>query len=180
MRLFIAITPPEEVRDRLAGLCTGLADIRWVAAENMHITLAFLGEVDGSRAADVDAALAAIEQPAFPLRVCGLDIFAARRRVRVIYAAIAPSDALLHLHKGVLSALAPLEIGEPERKRKFKPHITLARPGRALARLENWLHERAGFTTPPFMAERFTLYESILGTGGAHYRPLRHYDLCSR
>ncbi len=180
MRLFAAITPPEDVRDRLASLCNGLPGVRWVAAENMHITLAFLGEVDGAMAADIDAALETIVSSPFSLQIDGFGIFSDRRRVRVLYAAIAPSVALSRLHRRILSALAPLGIEALDTVRKFTPHITLARPGRAPGRLESWLHERAGFTTPPFPVDCFSLYESILGDGGAHYRPLRHYDLCSR
>ena len=64
MRLFVAISLPEDVRDELARLGHGLPGARWVAPENLHLTLRFIGEVDADEAHDIDAALAAL--PAKP------------------------------------------------------------------------------------------------------------------
>ena len=46
IRLFVAVDLPEGVRDRLAGLCAGLAGVRWVEPQNLHLTLRFIGEVE--------------------------------------------------------------------------------------------------------------------------------------
>ena len=68
MRLFVGLALPEPVRWQLGLLCTGLPGVRWVPPENFHITLRFIGEVDGGTLHDVDAALAGIRAPrAYPL-----------------------------------------------------------------------------------------------------------------
>ena len=58
MRLFVALDLPEDLRDRLTHLQQGVPAARWVPPENMHLTLRFIGEVDGHQARDIDAALA--------------------------------------------------------------------------------------------------------------------------
>ena len=64
MRLFIGIPLPQEVRERLAGLSGGLPGAKWIAPDNLHLTLRFLGEVDGAQATDLDAALSWYEKAA--------------------------------------------------------------------------------------------------------------------
>ncbi|HET6224144.1 MAG TPA: 2'-5' RNA ligase family protein, partial [Dongiaceae bacterium] len=55
MRLFVALSLPEDVRWQLSLLCSGLPNVRWVPPENFHITLRFIGEVDGGEMQDIDA-----------------------------------------------------------------------------------------------------------------------------
>src|SRR3546814_4266599 len=63
MRLFVALALPDHLRSRLAELCSGLPGARWVAPENLHLTLRFIGEVDGRDAEDIDVALSGIRLP---------------------------------------------------------------------------------------------------------------------
>ena len=65
MRLFVALALPETVRWQLRLLSGGLPGARWVEPENFHITLRFIGEVDGAEFHDIDAALAGIRAPSF-------------------------------------------------------------------------------------------------------------------
>src|SRR3546814_10299786 len=64
LRLFIALPLPEDIRGRLAGICNGVPGARWVAPENMHLTLRFIGEVGHGEADDIDAALSTMRVPA--------------------------------------------------------------------------------------------------------------------
>ena len=60
-RLFVALPIPDDVADSLGAMQGGVPDANWVPSENFHITLAFIGEVDGGMAQDIDAALATID-----------------------------------------------------------------------------------------------------------------------
>src|SRR5574338_362179 len=110
MRLFVALALPEEIRWQLRLLCGGLPTgngsvNRWVPPENFHITLRFLGEVDGRDAHYVDAALAGIRAPRFSLRLKGVDAFTSGQRVKAVYAGVEKQPALQHLHDKIESAV---------------------------------------------------------------------------
>ena len=176
MRLFVALSLPEDVRERLTALGNGLPGARWVAAENLHLTLRFVGEVDNAAAHDLDDMLSAIDAPSFELTLQGLATFGDGARLRVLYAAVAPSPALLHLQAKVESAV--MRAGLPIERRKFKPHVALARfkgdPGPKLGR---YLEERSLLRVGPFPIESFVLYSSLLGAEGPHYTEEVVYDL---
>ena len=67
MRLFVALSLPEQTRQRLAQISRGLPGARWVEEHNLHLTLRFLGEVERPQAHDIDDALSRVQAPAFPL-----------------------------------------------------------------------------------------------------------------
>ncbi len=176
MRLFVGIPLPEASRQALTGLCSGLPGARWVAPENMHITLRFIGEVPGAEAEDVDAALAAIRQPAFTLRLAGIDNFASRAKVRSLWAGFAPSAVLVRLRDKVESAI--VRAGYDPEGRKFTPHVTIARFKKTPpARVGAFIEDVVGFPMEPFAVRHFTLFESILGRQGAHHRAVAEYPL---
>ena len=127
MRLFVGLTLPSPIRRSLRSLCSGLPGARWVDEANLHMTIRFIGEVDGGSAAgeDLDAVLAAVRAPGFELAFDGLGSFASRRRVRAVWAAAEPAPALLRLHDKI--ELAVVGAGFEPQHRKFKPHVTLAR-----------------------------------------------------
>jgi 2'-5' RNA ligase len=176
MRLFVAIALPEDLRTRLAGLANGLPGARWVSPENLHLTLRFLGELDGGQAADVDEALSGLRVPGFPLAIEGLSHFGVGRKIRQLWAGVAPNPALVRLHGKVEQAV--IRSGLPPEPRKFKPHVTLARfkssPG---AKLGDYLAEYALFRAAPFPVDRFVLYSSFLSANGAIHRPEAEYPL---
>lgn len=176
MRLFVAIALPDEQRARLAKLASGLPRARWVAEENLHLTLRFLGELDGNEAGDVDAALAGIRMPRFELQLEGVSHFGEGRKLRSLWAGIQANSALVRLRDKVEQAV--VRAGLAPEKRKFKPHVTLARfksnPG---VKLYDFLAEYALFRAEPFKVESFTLYSSFLSANGAIYRPEAEYRL---
>lgn len=177
MRVFVGIPLPEDIRERLGGLCSGLPSARWVSAENMHITLRFIGEIDEVVVEDVDASLSEIRMPAFPISICNLGCFERGRKVHTIWAGVEETETIGRLHEKVDIALVRTGF-EPE-GRKFKPHITLARiRGRVPARrIGEYLQVCDGFFAGPFVADRFTLFRSHLGRGGAFYERLVDYPL---
>ncbi|MBT7486354.1 MAG: RNA 2',3'-cyclic phosphodiesterase, partial [Rhodospirillales bacterium] len=75
MRLFVGLALPSDIRLRLQALCSGIAGARWVKPENMHITLRFVGDVNGEDVEDLNDALADISCPPFNLSLAGVDFF---------------------------------------------------------------------------------------------------------
>lgn len=176
LRLFVALSLPEALRLRLAGLSAPLPGARWVPDENMHLTLRFLGEVDEDVAHEVDLLLARITAPGFELALNGLGSFGSRGRVRAIWAGVAKSPALLHLQDKVESAC--VRAGLPPEARRFHPHITLARcRDTKEARAAHYIAHHDGFVLPPFAVESFTLFSSSMGRDGAVYTPEVVYPL---
>ncbi|MCG8510634.1 MAG: RNA 2',3'-cyclic phosphodiesterase [Rhodospirillales bacterium] len=176
MRLFVGLPLPEEIRERLGQLCSGLPDARWVRPENLHVTLRFIGEVDDDVAEDLDSALRALRVANFSVTLDGLGSFSRGRRVHAVWAGVEAGEAIGHLHEKVESAIVRAGF-EPE-GRKFTPHVTLARlKGTPVRRIAEFMESRNGFFAGPFMAGRFTLFRSHLGHGGAHYEALEDYPL---
>ena len=176
MRLFVALALPEELRQQLADLQRGLREARWVAPENIHLTLQFLGEIDGGLAGDIDTALTQLRQEAFAIRLEGLGTFGEGRHLRVLWAGVAPSQALLRLQSKVVRASETAGF-QPE-GRRFKPHVTLARFKRASgAGLSDYLGSHGAFKSAPFPVREVLLYSSHLTRAGAIYRPEARYPL---
>lgn len=176
MRLFVAITLPDDLRSRLAELSSGLPGARWVEPENLHITLRFIGEVQGNEAEDIDAALSSVRSRPFPVTLAGMGDFGDERRLRSLWIRVEPNEALERLQAKVEQAVR--RAGQPPEKRKFKPHVTLARfkshPG---GKLETYFAERALFRAPPFEVTSFTLYSSFLSGQGPIYSAEAVYPL---
>ncbi len=78
IRLFVGIELPEDLRRRKALIQTGVESAKWVAEENIHLTLRFIGEVAGDVAGDAAEALATIHATPFPLTVDGAGHFESR------------------------------------------------------------------------------------------------------
>ncbi len=176
IRVFVGIPLPEDLRLRLAGLCAGVPGAKWVAPENLHLTLRFIGEVEETLAEDVDAALARLSTPAFTLTFDRVDAFGSGRRARVLWVGVERNPALERLHDGVEAAV--VRQGLEAESRKFTPHVTLARlKGTASARLGGYLSAHGGFRHGPVPVDRFTLFSSRLGKTGAVYFEEATYPL---
>jgi len=168
-RLFIAIDPPEAVLEQLALLCCGLPDARWVPPDQMHLTLCFIGEVDGAAFLDIREALAGIIAVPFDLRVRGVGFFPPRGQPRVVWAGIEHCEPLMTLQRKMVTLL--LRMGIELENRKYTPHLTLARLQHTpAAKVGKYLTENGLFSGDSFTMDRFTLYSSLLGRKGAsHY-----------
>lgn len=176
MRLFVGLSLPGDIRARLRGLEGGLSGARWIADENLHLSLRFIGDVTGGVERDIELALQSVTGPRFDVTLAGLGTFARRSRVHSVWAGVEQPDAVSALRDRIESALVRLGL-EPEH-RKFTPHVTLARMKKGGARAAGlYLETHAWFQAPPFTVEYFTLFESRLGHGGARYSVYRDYPL---
>lgn len=176
VRLFVALALPAELKARLALLVGGIQGVRWVPPENYHLTLRFIGEVERWRAEEVDAALATIRAPAFELALRGVGHFEKGGRICALWAGAERNDGLSFLQAKVETALQRAGF-EPERRR-FAPHVTLARTERAAPeKLIAFMQATNLFRATPVMVEHFTLFSSHLGKSQALYVPEVEYDL---
>lgn len=168
-RLFVAIDPPPGIREQLGTLCCGLPGARWVEPEQLHLTLRFIGDVDGSVLIRVQEILAAVRVGAFSLRLEGIGFFPPRGSPRVVWVGIRKNEQLLHLHNRIESVL--VRAGLAPEDRKFSPHITLARlKNTPASRIGAYLAQHGLFITEEFQVNEFLLYSSVLNSRGA-----RHY-----
>jgi 2'-5' RNA ligase len=171
LRMFFALWPDPVARDSLASLArdtAAQAQGRAPAAENLHLTLAFLGDVASNRIAILQAiglAAAAAAQP-FALT---LDRVGAFRAAGITWAGASSTPPKLeHLVRFLASALA--EEGFSTERRAFQPHLTLARRCRRPTNVE--------IATPIAWAiERITLNASVPESGGPRYRELGSWQL---
>lgn len=131
MRLFIAINLPADVREMLwevtAPLRAARYPVRWVAADAIHLTLKFLGEVEAAREDEIAGGIAAAVGGAklFPLPVGGFGAFPSAQRPRVVWVGLEPVPPLELLQHRVEQEMERL--GFPTEGRPFHPHLTLGR-----------------------------------------------------
>ncbi|MGB4610879.1 MAG: RNA 2',3'-cyclic phosphodiesterase [Saccharofermentanales bacterium] len=128
MRLFIAINFNTEIRSRLVKLCEELRNDstkgRFSLPENLHLTLAFLGECDEKQAAAAKTAMDAVEFQPFAINIGCTGRFR-RRGGDIWWAGVSDSKELTTLYDNLTNKLT--EFGFQIEKRKFSPHITLGR-----------------------------------------------------
>jgi 2'-5' RNA ligase len=174
-RLFVAIRPPQEVRDLLIDAMDDSPALRWVGDEQLHLTLRFIGEVERPLANDVAAALGRIRSPAFELAVTGIGRFE-QRKGGALWAGVEPRPPVADLAAKVERACVQAGL-EPER-RAFHPHITLARWNRRNAEAVTPFERRhADLASAPFPVHRFMLFESHLSRHGPLYEEVAAYPL---
>ena len=176
-RLFVAIRPPEPIRDLLIDAMDDSADFRWQDDEQLHLTLRFIGEVDRPLAEDLAArARPGSARRSFTLRIAGTGRFEQRSSRRSC--GPASSRRRRSPRSPPRSSAPAVGVGlEPER-RAFHPHITLARwKGRRTREVADFLERTRGLASDPFEVDRFILFESRLSRHGAHYEEVASYGL---
>jgi 2'-5' RNA ligase len=177
MRLFVALSIPESVARSLMLLQGGIPGARWQAREQLHLTLRFIGEVDGRNARALEDALAAIDAPAFEMQFHGVGQFG-NRQPHSLWAAARSNDLLGHLQRKVDTAIR--RAGQPQDAHRFTPHVTLARLRHPeLDKVREWLTVHALYTSDGFEVGAFCLYSSKLTSDGSIYRVEQEYPLRS-
>jgi 2'-5' RNA ligase len=177
IRLFVGLALPDSLRQRLAVLAGGLPAARWTPPENLHLTLRFIGDIDEITADEIDANLKILRLPAFPLEIGGLGTFNAGRRSYTLWVGAKYPPALRHLQEKIESAVT--RAGCPPERRRFQPHITLAKlKDPPLGRLQDYIAGHNLFQAT-IAVSSFTLFSSQLGHGAPVYRAERDYPLAA-
>jgi RNA 2',3'-cyclic 3'-phosphodiesterase len=172
-RLFVALRPTQQQRDRLLGIMGSDPTLRWQHEDRLHLTLRFVGEVDGRQADDLALALGSISGPQPSIGFSGLGSFG--NPPTSIWAAVVRDQALLQLQARIERAVQ--RAGLPPERRAFTPHVTLARLSRRTLLRPEVIAAMAGLSIPAAQADHFILYESSLGRAGANYHPIARFML---
>lgn len=172
MRMFVAVVPPEDVLEDLAGFLEPRQDddrLRWTRPGSWHVTLAFMAHVPERALDELVERLgrAGRKRAALSLRVAGAGAFPGVARARVLYAGIDGSaedlEELRRLSVGVRAAAN--KSGAPAAGQVFRPHLTVARM-RHPVEATRWLRVLETYAGRPFDVDEFVLVRSHLAQGG--------------
>jgi 2'-5' RNA ligase len=166
-RLFTALEIPRDAALSLSLLRGGLPGARWIDVENYHITLRFIGDVEGHVADEIANALDRVRRPSFSLTLSGVGAFGSRKPHSVYAGTRASPD--LNALQGEIDRICQ-RLGVAPDPKKFTPHVTLARlrnssPGE----VAGYLSARGNFSAAPFRVGRFVLMSSRESVGGGPY-----------
>ncbi len=133
LRLFFAIWPPHELRERLWGSLASLRrarpGVRWVPPERYHVTLRFLGDTSAALLPSLKLAADSLgHEGAFRIGLTGTGVFPPRGAPRVYWVGLTPGP-LTRMRRALDQALA--REGIAPGRRAFKPHLTVGRTRRA-------------------------------------------------
>lgn len=182
IRTFIAVDIPGAVRSKIVKLQHELKQerehISWAPAQNIHLTLKFLGDVEESILPHIIKELATVcaMQTPFDFEIKNLGFFPNPERARVLWVGIdSPGKHLAELAKKIESGL--IQFGFSKENRKFNPHLTI---GRVKSRLRNSFIEKVEekfFFGGKIAAGEIAVIKSDLKPTGAIYTPLARIKL---
>lgn len=170
-RYFLGIPFPEEVRKELKRFTPARSGgIRPTAENKFHLTLHFLGPLNGQHLAAVVDEMQRLEAAAFSLTIAGAGQFPERGRARVLWAGVEPSAALTELHRRTAEMLATA-IGFTAEKRRYSPHITLARCQSSVRQreLERFQQQTKALQIANIVVDSVVLFRSQPQQRGAGY-----------
>lgn len=166
-RLFTALEIPRNAAMSLSLLRGGLPGARWIDVENYHITLRFIGDVDGRTADEIVDRLDRIDRPEFQLNLTGMGFFGSKKP-HSLWAGVTHNPEMYALQAEIERICQ--RIGLPPDPRKFSPHVTVARMKNArVDDVVHYLEGRGNFLTSPFTVPRFVLLSSRELVGGGPY-----------
>lgn len=171
MRLFVALVPPEDAvahLDSFLDVRRAAAPMRWASAEQFHVTLAFMAEVEERRLDDLAERLAraAARRTPFDTRIAGGGAFPDVARARVLWAGLDLDESgrteLDRLATGCRAAAnrAGIAVGG----QRFRAHVTLARLGQP-TEVSDWVRLMDTYAGPGWRIDRIALVASYLGEG---------------
>lgn len=185
MRLFVAVEPPQPVRDHLQQALDGLdgaaartlGGLRPVGSGRCHVTLTFCGDVGQRQRADLEARLARAvsRHPAPRLRLAGAGAFPQTTRAQVVWVGL-DGDVQGLERIAASTCAAARRTGVPVDDRRFRAHLSIARC-RPEADVRDLVAAMAGYRGPEWVADRLCLVRSRLGRGPAAYETIAAWPL---
>lgn len=174
MRAFIGLpiepTAQRDLYDAAEEMRRQNDGVKWVPAENYHITVLFLGDIDGSEESLITGLLDTLpELNQTDAEITGVVRFPPSGSPRVIAGGVGQGGELCSQIYRLTAGMLP---GYAERRR-YTPHVTLGRVRRGSRPTGPYLITKK----VAFRISRLVLYESILGSGGARYREIHQVPL---
>jgi 2'-5' RNA ligase len=183
-RTFVAVELGPDIRGRAQQVIRRLqpvaGDVKWVAPENMHWTLQFLGEVNDLEipaVCDVVTTAVATLEP-FELKIRGAGAFPSAEQPRTLWLGAGQgTNEMVTLQLAIELGLE--QLGFRGEKRRYTPHITLGRAGRnhPPRELAEELAALADFAAGTMLVDEITIFASLLTREGPEYRALAHASL---
>jgi RNA 2',3'-cyclic 3'-phosphodiesterase len=176
IRLFAALSVPEDIGTALLARQGGIEGARWRPLEALHVTLRFFGEVREDVAGDLDAELLGVSGRGFEIELAGAGSFADGDDIHAVWAGVRENPALTRL--AAACEAAARRAGLPPDKRRYRPHVTLAylrRPDPA--EVARWIQANNLLKSPAIRIDRFGLYSSTLTKDGSFYDLEAEYRL---
>lgn len=170
MRLFFALLPPLQLVETLGALMHGVKGARWQSAEQLHLTLRFVGDVPDTLAEDLAAVLPSKIDEAPAISLSGVGYFERGHWPSALWVRALPREPLAQLHRKLDRACQTFGL-QPER-RAYLPHMTVARLSRDAGPIDQWLARHAGFSAGPLPFPRCSLMQSVPAGNAMQYEAL--------
>ncbi len=163
-RLFVAVPLPEGIKERILDLRSTIPGARWMGSEQLHLTLKFIGEVEGHTVTLIQEHLASVSHRPFSLQFRGVGSFFPG----VLWTGTAHSEGMISLRKKIETTM--FNAGIQRERRKFFPHVTIARLHNSpQTSVKRFLKNNDSFRTDSFVVDTFVLFSSVLKPSGAVY-----------
>ncbi len=168
VRLFVGLEIPDTLAHALDQARGGVEDVHWQRDDQLHLTLAFIGDVSKNIMREIEGELARVSFDPFELCLNGVGMFGKIGNPKALWANVEDKKPLQHLHEKIMQVLDPLDLGLDHRK--YKPHVTLARfKKNAQSRVGDWLVLNEGLKSPSETVQHFSLFSSELTNDGSYY-----------
>lgn len=174
-RLFFGLELPPEIKARLLKIRSAVPGAKWQGAEQLHITLLFMGAVSQEDLEAMAGSARGIKSEPFLLDVAGIGCFGQPQRPKNLWAGVQPEAPVAGLNKSLGALMERRGFGAE--RRVFRPHITLARFKRQAGSVEPLLDEYSDSRFGQFQVTEFVLFESKPGPAGSVYSVIERFPL---
>lgn len=175
-KLFLGLAIPDQLAKDFDNLKTGVSGASWGTAENAHITLTFIGEVEDHIADTLEASLSAIDTKNFMLTLQSAELFYRKEEPYIIWIKVKHSDPLIALKKQIDTLLK--ENGVPFEDRSYTPHMTLAFLNKPhMDDVNSFIETHKNLPEQHLAVNDFVLYQSAGSRSEPLYKKLKHYSL---
>lgn len=181
MRAFIAIKIPDPIKEEISKFQKGLRDIqdiKWVAPENIHLTLKFLGEIKEEQIENIGKVIKTSIQDTKPFNISfgALGGFPNLSRPRVLWIGIKEGKEKLARFMDKLDKEIS-KLGFEQEARESIPHLTIGRVKKNWHSRPVLLNQQQSFDYPPFTVDKVYLIKSELTPGGPIYTNIKEFKL---